>query len=148
MTLKTYTLAVSLAATIGLLVAVTPLVRSFLEYRSPQLVDARPELVSLEAFVLSKTNLGIKGESESARIQAMMAARKGVNLLERGEWQALFDAEREQHFYAVRSKASRNLIAYGILVALCTGLLIVHLRWALRLNQEIAIFDENTGQYK
>lgn len=135
MDLRTYALAVSFASIIGLLLTIAPLARNALEYRSPQLVDLKPELASLETFVLAKGKLGLSQEMWASKQQAEKSGLYTIKFWERDEWQAMYDAERNQHLHAVRSEASRNLVAYGLLAFLCLGLVLVHVGWARRLSR-------------
>jgi hypothetical protein len=48
---RTYTVVASLAALLGLLVAIVPLLQSAGEYCSPDSVEPRPELASPEAGI-------------------------------------------------------------------------------------------------
>jgi len=134
MNLKTYTLSVSLAAVIGLLLTSAPFVRSVLEYRAPEPVKTtseRTELSSLDNFILAN----ITGQ-EKQRFLAI--GREGVD--GRVDWQTMYDAAQAQQAEAVRGliesvhrKAGQNVIAYGTLCALSVLLLITHLLWAKRL---------------
>lgn len=126
MNLKAYTLSVSLAATIGLLLAVVPLVRNTLEYRQPWTAISEPqELGSLQAFATAKA----KGAE----------ARRALRYPE--EWQEVYDTAKAQYaenarlqIESARQSAARNIVAYGSLTGLCVVLLITHLLWARRVS--------------
>jgi hypothetical protein len=103
MSLKTYTLLVSLAAVIGLLVTIAPLLRSALEYKSPESVEPRTELASLEAFVLARNTGGMEDVLKARHL----AATSGTSLIEtwdRATWQAMYDAAKTQHIQGTRSR--------------------------------------------
>lgn len=133
MNLRTYTLSVSLAAIVGLLLTVVPLIRNALEYRSPSPELTEPhELSSLEAFVVAKGR-------NANEVSLMLTNRNGWYGRFGNEWQAIYDAAKAQHADAVRQqveskrqRAVSNLAAYGTLCALCVLLLITHLLWARR----------------
>jgi hypothetical protein len=133
MNLRTYTLSVSLAAIIGLLLSVVPLVRNALEYRSPSPGFTEPrELSSLEAYVVAN-------EKNEWIIRKMNADHNGWNQVWGQQWKAMYDAAKTQHTDAtrqqvesIRRKAVSNLAAYGTLCGLCLVLLVMHLLWARR----------------
>jgi hypothetical protein len=129
MNLKNYALSVSLAAIIGLLLVVAPLVRSALEYRSPELVEPRPELASLDVFILARDPHRSTEDVVTARRYAQLYV---VNFWDRNEWQAMYLAEKSQHVESVKHKALVGVIAYGSVCGLCIVLLITHLIWSRR----------------
>jgi hypothetical protein len=118
MNLRTYTLSVSFAAIIGLLISVLPLVHSALEYHSPEFVEPQPELASLEIFVLAKNKLAGDEMLKTWRYAEQMKFYM-VRFWERDEWQAMYDAAKKQHLEGVRRRAYRTTIAYGTLCGLC-----------------------------
>jgi len=130
MILRIYALVVSLAAVIGLLLSVVPFVHGVLEYRSPELVEPRQELASLENFVLAKSRMGDPEDALKGRRYGQFAV---VNFWERDQWQATYEAAKSQYVESVKRKAARDCIAYGSLFALCIALLITHLLWARRI---------------
>jgi len=140
MNLRTYTLSVSLAAIVGLLLSVVPLMRSIFEYRSPSPEITEPhELASLEAFVAAKSR-------NANEVTLMLMNRNGWYGRYGGDqWQAMYDAAKAQHAEAVRQqveaisqRAASNLAAYGTLCGLSVVLLITHLLWARRvLSKEL-----------
>jgi hypothetical protein len=132
MSLKTYALAVSFASLIGLLVTITPLTRSGLEYLSPGNLDLRPELASLEVYVLAKGRGGLTDEMWAARTRGHLYGYL-LTLWDKAEWQAMYDAARNQQIQASHSKAARDVSAYGILAIFCLGMLVLHLAWARHL---------------
>ncbi|MFY9555475.1 MAG: hypothetical protein WAV47_12255 [Blastocatellia bacterium] len=134
MSKKTYTLVVSLASVLGLLITIAPLIRSVLEYRSPQFVEPNAELASLEIFILAKGKLGISQEMWAGKQQSERSGLYMLKFWERGEWEAMYEAAKTQHIQAVRSKALHDLTAYASLCALCVVLSIAHLLWARRLS--------------
>lgn len=129
MSLRTYTLAVSLAAIVGLLVAAVPLVRGALEYRRPWIAMPEPqELSSLDMFITAKAK---KEEARRARYYPE----------EEGMWQGMYEAAKAQHVQNAsreiefaRQKAARTVIAYGSLAGICLLLLTAHLLWARRVS--------------
>jgi hypothetical protein len=134
--LKAYVLLVTLAAIIGLLVSVVPLVRGVLMYGSPDLVDTRPELASLDTFILNKS----KPVNMSEDMLSLWLKHGKTEwsfytptFWDRDHWQVAYEAEKNQHAQAVRSKAKCDVITYGALCAFCVLLLIIHLRWVRRL---------------
>lgn len=129
MNLRTYALSVSLAAIIGLLATIAPLLRSVLEYRSPDSVDPQAELTSLEAFVSAK-------EKDEWKVSLMFRDRDNWNARFGERWRVMYDAAKMQQIQAVRSRARNNLLAYGTLCALCAGLPASHLLWARRARSE------------
>lgn len=137
MNLRTYTLSVSLAAIVGLLLSVMPLVRSVLEYRSPSSVLKAPaELSSLEVFVVGKSR-------NPGEVNYMLRDREGWYESFGKQWQALYDEAKAHHTEAVRKqtqairqKAMGNLVAYGILCGVCVLLMITHLLWMRRSLRE------------
>jgi hypothetical protein len=148
MNLRTYTLAVSLAAIIGLLVTIAPLIRDVLEYRSPapQVVEPH-ELNSLEAFVIAK-------EKNQRIVQAMIEDRGEWNATWGQQWQTMYEAARAQHLEnvrqqveSIRTKAAHNIAAYGTLCGLCILLLPTHLLWVRRLVLSHTPLDRPRAKY-
>ena len=135
MNLRTYTLFVSVAAIIGLLLSIVPLLRSFMEYRSPNSVAVPAQLASRDVFFLAKK----KDKIDAAAIKEHFHKESNVPRwwLEQNEasWQAMYDDATAQHIKTVRSQAVRNLVAYGALSTLCIGLLMIHLPWSRRLER-------------
>lgn len=138
MNLKTYTLSVSIAAIIGLLVTAAPLVRNVLEYRSPSpQTTERHELGSVEAFVMAN--------EKNQRVVQLMIENRGEWNAEWGQqWQAMYETAKAQHLEnlrqqaeSIRNKAAHNIAAYGTLSGLCIVLLLTHLLWARRLREVI-----------
>lgn len=133
MNLRIYTLAVSVVATIGLLLSVELALRSALEYRT---VDMPAELASADTFFVAKG----KSHSEQAewtlqrRFPDMPAPISWQQESDR-RWRAMYDDAKGQYIQTSRSKALRGLLTYGTLCLLCAGLLVVHLRWARRLSK-------------
>jgi hypothetical protein len=136
MSLRAYTLSVSLAAVVGMLLTVVPLVRSGLEYRSPSVEMTKPrELASLEAFVVERGRNAAE-VSLMLRSRSAWQSRYGSDM-----WQVMYDEAKAQHaealrqqVEAVRRKAARNVMAYGTLFVLSIVLLITHLIWARRVS--------------
>ena len=126
---KAYALSVSLAAVIAVLLSAVPLVQSVLEYRSPELVESRPELASVDAFVAAKDRLAI---SELAIRATLSGDLYKAGVWSREEWEAIYNAERQQHIEAMKQRAGRNCIAYGGLWGLCFILLFIHVPLARR----------------
>lgn len=90
-------------------------------------MEPRAELASYERFLVAN----IKGEEAK-----YLFSKQGLwdQAYDSAAWKAMYEAGKVQHYQAVKSKAGRNLVAYGMLCALCVGLLITHLRWARRLT--------------
>lgn len=136
MNLRIYTLAVSLVATIGLLLSVAPALRSALEYRS---VDMPAELASADTFFVAKK----RAQSE----QAEWRLQRGSAIAERmpppswwqegsdRRWQVMYDDAKGHYIQSARSKAFRGIVSYGLVCLLCAALLVIHLRWARRLSK-------------
>jgi len=133
MTLKTYALAVSLASTVGLLTSIVPLARAALEYRMPGSIDPKPELASLETFVIARGKMGVTEDMWDTKELFERSKLYTVRFWDRDEWQVMYDATKNQQARAARLKATRDLVAYGILVVLCVGLAIIHVGWARRI---------------
>lgn len=144
MSLRTYTLLAALAAIIGLLVAIVPLLRSALEYRSPEIVEPQPELASLEAFVAAKSKNALaaltalrnrdRHEVDAKEHNLKVSPEKFFGLDdEADQWDAMYAAAKTQHIEGVRSKALRDSIAFGGLCLVSVIVLITHLTWARRL---------------
>jgi hypothetical protein len=134
MNLRIYALSVSLAAVIGLLLAIGPTIKSALEYRSPESVAPPAELASADTFFVAKGKDKSDEEEWRSAVGPQLAALQPMPSSSKREsderWHAMYDAAKAQHIQTVRSKAANNLIVYGTLCVLCIGLLAVHLRWA------------------
>ena len=123
---KAYALSVLLAVVAALLLSAVPLGKRILEYRSPELVDTRPELASVDAFIVAKRRFAFVGHASGEGIADQL------DLESHERWETIYNAEKQQHIEAMRQRAGRNCIAYGTLWGLCIILLLVHVPLAHR----------------
>ena len=120
---------------VGFLAGVVLSACAVTDYRNPELVNSRPDLASLETYVVASA-LGHTDRSETALRTVSMELHRLAEADAYGAIAIAYRAQVTHEAYVARYRARRDAVAYGLLVVLSAGLL-----WWFRRQEQTTEVD-------